>query len=242
MRKRKPGNSPACAGTWRNHLQTAIRAFLCLAAFATAGYIVLSPAAIADVLYSNGGANGEINAFSIDHSGGNAVSNSFTLGSASTVTGVDFAVWLNAGQTGVSVDWAINSAKFSGLLASGSTGLTTAFLSSNEPFDIDKESFSGLNLNLAPGTYWLELRNGVTSVSCDAMWWDENDGASQAFESADGTPGLAASLIAFNGCATCSGSETFQIEGSPAPEPATIVLSGFGLLILAGIVRRQRFT
>ena len=63
--------------------------------------------ASASVLYDNGAINGGINAWNI--SNGYAVENSFTLSSASTVTGVLFGLWSNPGDVISTVDLGIST-------------------------------------------------------------------------------------------------------------------------------------
>jgi len=176
-------------------------------------------------IYDNGPANGSVYAWTINF--GYVVSDSFTVGAASTVFGVDFYVWAYPGDTALTVDWSITSAEFGGTsYGSGTASLTSTFISSNQyGYDIDKLSASGLNVALGAGTYWLNLQNATTSFG-DPLFWDENSGPSSASESAVGT-------IA---------SEAFDIKGTGGvPEPSSIMLFGSGIVGLAGLLRRKLF-
>ena len=108
---------------------------------------------------------------------GYVVSDTFTLTSASTITGFDFGVWAFPGDQTVSVDWSITMGENDGNpLASGTASTTTQFISTNSAgYDIDMIHATGLNVFLGAGTYWLNLDNAVTSQG-DPLYWDENSG------------------------------------------------------------------
>src|SRR5208337_351213 len=72
------------------------------------------------VLYSNGPLNGTYDAWTINY--GYVVSNSFTLGSASTVGGFDFYTWGYPGDNPQTVDWYISSSPFGGTIYGSGTG------------------------------------------------------------------------------------------------------------------------
>ena len=76
-------------------------------------------------LYSNGPLNGTYDAWTINF--GFVVSNSFTLGSASTVGGFDFYTWGYPGDNPQTVDWYITASPFGGTIYGSGTGapLTT---------------------------------------------------------------------------------------------------------------------
>src|SRR4051812_34337956 len=72
--------------------------------------LLWSPASQATVLYTNGSPDTYDVALSINFDilgSGRAVADSFTLANNSTVTGANFTAWLSAGDTGVSVSWAV---------------------------------------------------------------------------------------------------------------------------------------
>ena len=198
----------------------------------------------ADVLYDNGPVNGELNGFDIDIAAGYSVTDSFSLTSTANVTGVDLAVWVLTGDSPLSVDWAITTSPFAGVIASGSGAtLSGADLGTNETdqFDVFSESFSLDVPNLAAGNYYLQLSNADVSTSGDPVYWDENDGSSVAYQTPDGTAGSDYSLAGSDTnspgygitCPTCSGSETFSIVGAAVPEPGTVTTLLSGLVLMA---------
>ena len=198
-------------------LRIASLTLLCLA-------LAVVPAS-ANTIYSNGPANGTVDAWTINF--GYVVSDSFVMPSGYTFVGFDFFVWAYPGDTALTVDWSITSAEFGGTTyGSGTASLSSQFLSSNQyGYDIDRLSASGLYLALGAGTYWLNLQNATTALG-DPLFWDENSGPSSASESAVGT-------IA---------SEAFDINGTrnvESPEPGSILLFGSGILGLAGLLRRK---
>ncbi len=146
------------------------------------------------VVYENGPVNGTVDAWTINF--GYVVSNTFTLSSSGSATGFDFYVWAYPGDTPLTVDWSITSDEFGGTTyGSGTAQVTSTYISSNQyGYDIEKVSVTGLNVGLAPGTYWLNLQNATTGFGAP-LYWDENSGAgchspgcpSYASESAQGT-------------------------------------------------------
>jgi hypothetical protein len=191
-------------------------------------------AAHADTLYSNGPINGETNAWTINF--GFSVADSFTIGSTSSITGMDFGTWNFPGSSSSSVDWAILTGEpGSGtVLFSGTASLTdTAVTTNSLGYTIDLDTLSLSGISLTSGTYWVELSNIVDSQG-NPVFWDVNGGPSQAWESElgdvttcpDGQPGPN------NRCSTA-----FDIFGnavSDVPEPGSIwlltaALSMFGL-------------
>lgn len=184
----------------------------------------LAPGANAAVLYDNGPINAGVNAWTIDFIF--AVSDSFTLAQASTVTGVNFGVWAFPGDTMASVDWAITTTPGT-YPVDGSAAVGTSFLYTNGfGYDISLDSFSTGGVSLAAGTYYLVLQNAVTTNG-DPISWDENDGPSSATENTVGA----------------IGSESFQILGTTGgvPEPATWALMLVGLGGLGATLRSRRF-
>src|SRR5271165_2022890 len=164
-----------------------------------------------NVLYSNGPANGQTDAWVINY--GYTVSNSFRLSSGSTAGGFDFYVWMAPGDTLQSVGWSITSNPTGGTTyGSGTAGVVNKFLYTNVyGYNIYEESVSGLNLALGGGTFWLNLQNGVISDG-DPVFWDENSGIgcsspgcpSQAYETYVGTiPSEAFDITGTGG--SCSG-------------------------------------
>lgn len=184
------------------------------------------------ILYTNGPIKGTENPYSI--TGGDAVSDSFTLSNPSTISSFSAGLWVLPGDSPAGLSWAILSASgdpFSGTpLASGSASLT-AHNFSNSPagFGFDRypiftSTVSGLSVNLPAGSYYLVLYNG-TAASLPNLYWDENDGLSTAFSKGTGAVG----------------SEAFTIYGptSVTPEPGTMLMFGTGALGLFGAFRRR---
>ncbi len=163
------------------------------------------------VVYENGPLNGTYDAWTINF--GYVVSNSFTLGSGSTVVGFDFYTWGYPGDKPQTVDWSITSAVNGGTVYGSGAGapLANTIISTNGyDYQINEDTVSGLNLNLGTGTYYLNLQNAVTSGD-NPLYWDENDGAGCK---SPGCPSLADD----NGVGTI-GSETFDITGSNTIQP-----------------------
>ncbi len=175
----------------------------------------------ADLMYNNGPINGTVDAWTISQ--GDQVSDSFTLSSATTVTGVQFGVWAIPGDTMTSVDWAISTgptgggvgdgSQPSGIIASGTASTSTAFqYTSVYGYDIDLINFS-LSTPVAAGTYYLSLQNAVVP-SGNSSYWDENEGPSTAYENYYGN-------LANASIPGTTGSESFQLYGSAVPEPSS---------------------
>jgi hypothetical protein len=196
-----------------------------------AGVIASVPVRAESLLYDNTGPDSyTFNAFGIQ--GLFAVVDSFTLSQNAMVTGVDFAAWVDPGDTLTNVDWVISSGPSFGFLASGTGAAVSGsyYSSVSGIYDVDEESFSTPDLSLAAGTYWLELQNAVTSGS-SFPYWDVSGGPSQAWQVIDGS---------YLGGGTMP-SETFQILGTTAatPEPSSFLLLASGMVGLAEMVRRK---
>jgi hypothetical protein len=199
---------------------------------AVIGLCLAAVPAIAQTLYSNGPENGTTDAWTINF--GFVVSDTFTLSSASTVTGVKFDAWLYPGDTLQTAEVAITSSEFGGTTYGDQiVNFTQSGCESNQfGFNVCLESSSGLTpVNLGNGTYWLNLENAVANDG-DPIHWDENSGPSLASESSVGT----------------IPSESFTVLGTPTsttsttgttPEPSSVMLWGSGVLATAGAIRRK---
>jgi hypothetical protein len=182
------------------------------------------------VVYNNAGPGTYItNAWSIFDIGGGAytVTDSFTLiDEGDYVQGADFYVWLFPGDSLTSVDWYISDTAYGTPVASGTAvgGPNTQVATAFGYYPVLEESISIPTLALPGGTYWFQLSDGVDAYD-SSVWWDESDGPSIAYES--GGYGL-------------EPSETFQIIGTPAPEPSSFLLLGLGMLALAGLATRSK--
>ena len=187
----------------------------------------------AQVLYDDGPINGTVDAWTFNF--GFTPSDSFVVAPNSTVTGIVFGVWEYAGDTLTSVDWEVTQYELSGQVFGSGTAsgknLTGQFISVNQyGHDIDQITVTALNVNLFKGgEYWLTLQNGVVP-SGNPVYWDENDGPSDASETALG------SIPA----------ESFQIIGTSGgsgstPEPSSFLLLASGVVGVAGVLRRKLF-
>jgi PEP-CTERM motif len=186
------------------------------------------------------------------------VADTFTLGSPTTVTGVNFWVWKSSNDPVTSVQLSIISDV--GLPTDGTTlytadastpgvSVTDTFVQNTSSYlssyYIDKITFSTGGISLGTGTYWLELTNAVSSPG-NLIWWDQSDGNNSiAWERYDDTQsGYMANTG--SGCwgsgapgTTCT--ESFQVlnADTTAPEPGSLMLFGSGVLLLAGAWRRK---
>ena len=188
-------------------------------------------------LYDNGPIQGTDDALTF----GYAVADTFTLTSAATINDIQFGVWLVPGDVGQSVQWSIGTSPNDFSLGSAVAATTQTNLSTNlYGYQLAEENF-GLGVTLAAGTYWLTLQNASVNTG-DSMFWDVNQGPSEAWGSAWGNlypqSNCAASGIVNppNTPTTCS--ESFQVYGPSVstPEPASVALLGSGLLVFAGLM------
>jgi hypothetical protein len=175
------------------------------------------------VLYTNGPISGTIGGSSINE--GYEVSDAFELSYPSMLTGVsNVGLWVVGGDTPETLSYIISTAPDGGGTvedAGVDITLSTNFFETVGGFDIYSASFSTGTPTLSPGTYYLELFN-ATSNNAGPVYWDINAGPSWAGS---------------NGAQITS--ESFGIDGV-APEPTSVVLSGLGLMALAGMARLRR--
>jgi len=215
-----------------NRMKKLLRVSLLIALVALMAVLALPYFASATILYTNGPISGVLQAWSIiPHFGPFVITDSFSLSGPSTITGADFGSWVNKGDTPLSVDWAITTGPFTGTtVASGTGSLGYTYLFTNAlGYDIGQDSFSIPLTTLPGGTYWFQLRSGVTAMN-GYMAWDINNGPSVAFQNVIGN----VANYLFPG----SNSDSFQIVGTPLPP--SVLLLGSGLLCLLGLRRFRK--
>jgi uncharacterized repeat protein (TIGR03803 family) len=152
------------------------------------------------IVYDNGPINGNTNAWTINF--GFVTSDTFTVGDGVTVTGMSFGAWLFLGDVLEAAEISITSQPNGGTTYFDQTvSITVSGCSSNGfGFNVCTTTGSFSGPVLQPGTYWVNLQNAVVSNG-DPVYWDENDGPSQAYNSSVGTiPSEAFSLQGQSGC------------------------------------------
>ena len=188
--------------------------------------------AMADTLYDNGPINGTTDGWTINF--GFVVSDTFTLGSNSTVNGLAFGAWLFPGDVLQTAEVSITSAEFGGTTFTDQVvSFTQSGCVGNQyGYNVCTETGTLTDVNLNAGTYWLNLQNASVNTG-DPIYWDENSGPSQASENSVGTvPSEAFTVLGTNGTSTTS---------TTVPEPSSIMLFGSGILGLAGMLSRKLF-
>ena len=202
--------------------------FIAIAGLAFCGLLQQASAAM---LYDNGPINGTISHRNIDF--GWAVSDSFTLLQASTLTGVTFGAWSAPGTAITSVDWGITTTPAT-YTVSGTAAVTSG---PQTPalggYATSTDSFSLPGISLAAGTYYLVLQN---AVSASSSYWDVTNGGSSATQ--------------YNTLTTLDNgsiaSESFQILGdanttiTPLPAALPLFATGLGALGLLGWRRKRK--
>jgi hypothetical protein len=225
-----------------------MKKILCWVSVLALAALIVVPASASTIVYNNdfggvvSGDNFNEDAWTINF--GYSVANSFVLGSSTTITGANVAVWAFPGDSLTSVDWAIlandGANPLTGtVIASGTADPTgTVLLADNAyGYPILNEYFGIPGLALTGGTtYWFVLDNAIVP-SGDPIYWDQSDGPSIYYENSIGYfPG---SGYQCNGL--CTGSESFELlSGSFIPEPGTLTLLGCGLLALGAFGRRKK--
>ena len=195
-----------------------------------------------NILYNNGmfPCNGGCtDAWTI--SNGFVTSDTISLTANGTVTGFDIWAWEFPMDRVLRIQWSITSSENGGTVyGSGATLVLDHGGQLNEyGYDVDKVTLTGIHVNLARGTYWLNLTNAVTTMH-DPVYWDENSGYACT---SPGCPSLASETQVGT-----IPSETFDVHGvyqhdgdqqSKAPKPGTLVVLTSGLIGLVVTVRRQ---
>ena len=217
-----------------------LRRFLCLA---WAMLVVLTASSFAqNDIYDNGPTNGTVDAWTINF--GFVVSDSFTLGSAGSVAGLNFAAWLFPGDVLQSAEVSITSSEFGGTAYfDGTVNFIASGCTTNQlGFSLCTESGSFGPVSLNAGTYWLNLQNAVVNTG-DPVYWDENSGPSSASENSIGTiPSESFTVLGSDTSSTCGCCGNNPDCAGPEPGSLTLSVSGittiFGLL---AVIRRKFF-
>lgn len=213
------------------------------------GALAAVPAAADTILYNNTGPAADGAAPGIEPGGiygswlinpGNAVSDSFTVTSKATVTGVIFDVWLSPGDSLGSVTVSIAPAGFNGGpgVSAGGYAAYPSPVPASDPVIYGEDIYVAtvyFDYSVLPGiTYWLTLDYAETA-SRDAVGWDISNGPSVAYA------GIFQNLNDHLGVGTDS--NTFEIMGNIAPgvvpEPSNILLLATGIAGLGGTIRRK---
>lgn len=137
-------------------------------------------------LYDNGPVNGTIDARTINF--GYIVANSFTVPPDSSVSSLAFYAWLLPWDVLQNVQVSITSDPFGGTSFFNATVnfAQSDCVGNQYGFNVCLETGSFAEVNLAPGSYWVNLQNAVVN-SGDAAYWDENSGPSLAYQTSVGT-------------------------------------------------------
>ena len=232
-----------CARAIGESIVRAVRHFVC-SILAPVALLALSGAATnAAVLYQNPdpitSTPGNVDAWSIYASF--IVADTFTLSSNSNLSSIDFLTWNSNFNHVFLIDWSITSGPDSGtILGSGTASVTDVLQLADNGlgFNLDLNTFD-LNLNLAAGTYWLNLQNAHV-VGGNPVYWDQGGGGSQAWDSAFGFLSVANGNCGAGTNGSCA--ETFDINGTEnarIPEPITLSLFGVGLAGALAMRRRK---
>jgi hypothetical protein len=175
--------------------------------------LLAAPAIAQQTLYDNG-PDGDVGYYHVNF--GSAVSNSFELSQAATITSVILTLYdVDDRNIPQHLKWTITTEPFGGdVKGSGFVGLNrlqppylTKFL-----FFAWQMSFPVPNLALPPGTYYLQIQDVVTQWDTWAFWAQSAGGNSQGYYEAVGQNG--------GGMISPVASETFVLSGKWITEQA----------------------
>ena len=192
--------------------------------------------AMADTLYSNGPFNGTADAWTINF--GFSVSDSYNCSFYYYCNVEDLhIVYWDTSTTDLltTVDMALGRTSFGADYLNFTTlpSASNTFLGTNQYgyFLYQADISFGTSYYVPVGPGYVTLQNACSTSGCSVsnpIYWDENSGPSTAYENTIGS----------------IPSETFTLTGTvifpfPTPEPVSIMLFGFSIVGLTGILRRK---
>ena len=155
-------------------------------------------------VYTNGPINGEVSAWPISY--GFVVSDTFAVGSGSSIDGMSFGAFLYPGDVLQAAEVSITSQPNGGTVYFDQTVQFSESGCFTDDFGYNvctatSSSFTPVGLN--SGSYWVNLQNATTNTG-DPVLWDENSGPSQAYTSSVGTiPSESFTLTGDGGSPAC---------------------------------------
>ncbi len=211
--------------------------------------------ASAQVLFTSGPINGNLNAFFIDGPGGpfgELISDGFVATATGNAGDLGFGEWTLGGAPTI-VSWSLGTTSFGTDLGSGGGAVTSIFIGTDSfGYGIYNTQVSISGSLRAGHTYYLTLSgaNDVGGSQFDA--WDDNESllASCWFENPNGSggcPTTESESFTISTGGTTSTSSTTTCYGccgghdgiNCIPEPSTILLFGSGIVGFAGVLRRK---